>query len=112
MWLYWAGVAVVIGWSFVPSSVTFTFHWIEVPLGLLLLGGLTVGSRICRWTLIFFGVYGALSVLALQSGSLDLVATTWSVLALCVTGLLFLPSIRSYTRSSETAVERREGTAQ
>lgn len=95
---YVAGIAVLVGLSLLPSSVHTTYSWEGSLVGLILLLGLGRGSDLCRWLLIGVGVMGSIGSLALQSGSIDLVATVWSVTALGVTFILVSPSMRKFTR--------------
>ena len=97
-WLYLAGTALLVVLSLLPSSVRTTFTLPGALLEAALLVALALGSNAIRWILVFIGAFASVGSLALQSGSVDLVATMWSALALAVTVLLLAPSMRRYTR--------------
>jgi hypothetical protein len=96
---YVLGTAGLVLWSLLPSEVKTTYSWPGALLELVLLFGLFSGVNLCRWLLIVIGAFAALGSLALQSPPLEFVATTWSILALMLTALLFVPSVRRYTSS-------------
>lgn len=99
---YVGGTILLIVLSFAPSSVKSSYSWRGAILEVVLLILLFLGSRIGRWILIALGITAAIGSLALQTGSLDLVATGWSILALVVTAILFLPSMRDFTAERGT----------
>jgi predicted membrane-bound spermidine synthase len=67
-------------------------------LGLVLLGGILLGSNLCRWLLILAGLLVALGIGGVLSEPPDLDVIAWTLTALLVTGLLFAPSVRAHTR--------------
>jgi hypothetical protein len=98
-WWYIAGTALLVALSLVPSTVHTTYTWPGAAIEVLLLVFLAYGSNLSRLLLIGLGAAAAVGPLALQSGAVDPVATSWSVVALAVTGLLLLPSMRQLTHS-------------
>lgn len=96
-WAYLAGTVMLVGLSFIPSSVHTSYSWPGAVVEVILLIALARGSGVSRWILILIGGLASLGSLAVQSGPIDLVATGWSVAALAVTSLLFLPSMRRFT---------------
>lgn len=93
---YVLGIILLVLVGMIPSGVETTYSWQGALLMLLLLGGLAYGVRICRWALIALGVFASLGTLVLASPSLDIVVVVWSVLALAVTGLLFMPPMKKH----------------
>jgi hypothetical protein len=96
-WAYIAGTAMLVGLSFIPSSVHTSYSWSGAVVEAVLLVTLARGSKVSRWLLILGGVLASFGSLAVQSGTIDLVATGWSIAALAVTCLLFAPSMRRFT---------------
>jgi hypothetical protein len=97
-WAYLVGTAAVVAVSLLPSSVHTTYSWDGAVLEAVLLIALAYGWSLSRWTLIALGLLAGFGSMALQSGSIDPVATATAVLTLAVTGLLFTPSMRRHTR--------------
>jgi hypothetical protein len=97
LWAYLAGTALLVVLGMLPSEITTSYRWQGVVLEIALLGGLFLGSNASRLVLIGIGLAVAFGTLAMQSGSLEFVATLWSVVALLVTGLLLTPSARRFT---------------
>lgn len=102
---YLFGTGGLIALSFAPSA--FEVHM--APLGMIVEGvlllGLCLGSRICRWVLIFFGIWVGIGSFFLQSGSLDMTSLLWTGLLLAITALLFTPSMRRWTGGHRPEVE-------
>jgi hypothetical protein len=97
LYLYLAGVLLLVVIGFLPSEVETTYSWGGASLGIGLLFGLWAGSRFCRRALLLIGIATALGSLFLQDAHLEFVATAWSVLAIITTGLLMTPSMRAFT---------------
>jgi hypothetical protein len=97
---YVLGLLLLVLLGFLPSEVETRYTW---PGSLLFVGlviGLAWGSDMCRWILLVLGVVWSFLNMSLQSPSIEVVATAWSVTALLVTGLLLTDSMRGYTRGS------------
>jgi hypothetical protein len=97
---YVLGLGVLVLLGLLPSKVETTYNWQGSLLLASLVFGLAWGSNLCRWILSIVGVIWALTVMSLQALPLEVVATTWSVTALIVTGLLLTASMREHTRTS------------
>jgi hypothetical protein len=96
LWVYLAGTAVLVGLSFVPSSVHTAYSVKGALIEFALLLGLLAGSRLCLWLLVVLGVLVSIGGVMVQTLPLDPVATGWSVCAILVTGLLLLPPSRRH----------------
>ena len=97
-WAYLAGTALLVTLSFLPSGVKTSYTWKGTLLEILLLGGLFLGSNICRWVLLLIGFLGAAGGVLIQHTPLEPVAMGWSVIALFVTLLLLSSSMRRHTQ--------------
>jgi hypothetical protein len=101
LWLYFGVTATVYALSQAPSSVHTSYTWWGVAIEVVLLWALLRRSVIARRVLIFLGVLAAFGGIAVQGGgSLDVVATSVSVLELIQVGLLLTPAARRYTSSA------------
>lgn len=86
----------MVAWGILPSEIDTHYSWQDVLLEILLLVGLFLGRQFCRWALSALGLFASIGSFSLQTGSVEFVATVWSLLALFVTSLLLLPSVRRY----------------
>lgn len=97
VWAYLGGTAILVALGLLPSEIETSYTLQGIALEVILLGGLFIGSNICRLLLIFIGLAAAFGAFLSQTGSPEFVATLWTVAAMLVTGLLFTPSARRFT---------------
>ena len=97
VWVYLLGTVALVGFGVVPSRVQTSYSLQGSLIEIALLVGLLLGVNVCRWCLIVVGVLAGIGIMLVQASPPELVPTLWSVLALAMTALLFLPSTRRYT---------------
>jgi hypothetical protein len=74
------------------ASTVVSITWQGVAILVVLLFGLLLGSRLCRWLLVFFSVLDALGILVIQAAPLAFADAVLAAILLAQAALLCSPA--------------------
>jgi hypothetical protein len=106
-WVYLASTSILILDAAIPSETDVSITTFGALLLIALLVGLTLKSNICRWALLALALYGAISLLLLQSSFPGWRDLSLMALYLIQAGLLLSRPIRLHTAKAGRSLPTR-----